>query len=135
MPACPTCNTELTNDHPALVLEALLTWIDTNGGWDLFDSEDYSVGDDLRMPDTNENKVTVEIVALKTTYDSGDVDVDAYYGESALPQGSEFDTYVVFKIGELFFKKTGTGDSYGRVSWDGDLRQVEATTKTVWEFK
>ena len=127
MAHCPTCNSELADNHPALMLKSLLEYVEDSGGWTLFDG--FDVGD--RIPGFPE----VEIVGLKTTYDSGDINTDDYYGESPLPQGAEFQTYVVFKIGELFYKKTGTGDSYGDVDWNGDIRQVEAKPKTVWEFK
>lgn len=124
---CPTCNSELPDNHPALTLQSLLNYIENSGGWYIFNS--YSVGDKVSKFDD------VEIAAIKTMYETGDVDVESYYGESALPQGSEFETYIVFKVGEFFYKKTGRGDSYGEVEWDGDIKQVEAVAKTIWEFK
>lgn len=127
MTQCPTCNTELPSNHPAIQTKLLLEFVEKAGGWSVFES--YEEGQ--RLPGLS----AISIAAIKPTYDSGDIDIEGYYGESALPQGSEFQAYVVFKIGDTFYKKTGTGDSYGDVQWDGDLRQVEATSRTVWEFK
>lgn len=124
---CPTCNTELPIGHPAATLEKLLVWVEANGGWATA-FEDHSVGDKM----FNDK---LEIVGLKTTYDTGDVTVENYYGESSLPQGATFETYIVVKIGDLFYKLTGTGDSYGDVVWNSQIKQVQATKKIVWEFK
>jgi hypothetical protein len=126
---CPTCNTELPNSHPAGAVDAFLTWVEANGGWTTA-FEDRAVGWTL-----NFNTIPVEVVGLKTTYETGDVDVDGYYGESSLPQGSTFDAYVVVKIGDFFYRMTGLGDSYGDVNWNGTFRRVEAIQRTVWEFK
>lgn len=129
MASCPTCNTVLDDNHPAFKLQYLLEWIEKSGGWAIFENVKYVVG----TPITAVPGVT--IAAIKSTYETGDVDVEGYYGESSLPQGSEFETYIVFQIGDLYYKKTGTGDSYGDVDWNGDIKQVQATTKTVLEFK
>lgn len=131
MAHCPTCNTELPENHPALTLEKLLAWVEVNGGWEGAVPR-LRLGKTLALGD---GSAIVEVVAYKSTYDSGDIDVENYYGESALPQGSEFEGYIIFKIGEIFYKKTGRGDSYGEVDWDGDIKQVQAFQKTVWEFK
>jgi hypothetical protein len=127
MPNCTICNSDLPSDHPAVTLENLLVWIDANGGW-VWALDDLNVGSRLLNG-------AVEIAALKKTYDSGDINVEAYYGESALPQGETFETYVIFKIGEIFYKMSGKGDSYGEVQWNGTVRQVEAKPKTVWTFE
>jgi hypothetical protein len=124
---CPTCNTELPSDHPARAVGAILNFVKDNS-WTVFDN--YKEGQ--RVPISG---FDISIAAIKTTYDTGDVDVESYYGESALPQGSEFEAFIVFKVGDSYYKKTGTGDSYGDVDWDGDLRQVTATPKTILEFK
>jgi hypothetical protein len=126
---CPTCNTELDTSHPAYNLTKLIDYVGNNH-WGMF--EDYSVGDAVTVPGAT---VPIRIAAIKGSYDTGDVDVEGYYGESALPQGSTFNTYIVFQIGNQYYRKTGTGDSYGEVSWDGDIRGVTATEKVIKEFK
>ena len=48
---------------------------------------------------------------------------DDYYGEFS--QGHEGRLYIVFEYkGNRFFKKSGTGDSYGNHSWDGPVVEV-----------
>jgi hypothetical protein len=126
---CPTCQTQLPSDHPAFHREVLLEWVKTNGGWDRFESSMYVEGKVLNVP----NLPDVKIAAIKQTYDPGDIDLD-YYGE--LPQGTEFEVFVVLQVGEnAFFKKTGTGDSYGRVSWDGEFKNVTPREKKVLVFE
>lgn len=125
---CPTCNTELSDNHPASAIDKLLNWVEVNGGWsNAF--EGYSVGEEVGFVPM------IEVAAIKLTYDTGDVDVDGYSGESCLPQGATFTAYIVLKIGELFYRITGIGDSYGEVVWNSSLHIVTATPKTVWEFK
>ncbi len=61
------------------------------------------------------------------------------YYDDAYGQGSEFDAWVVLKVtgpeGDLFFRKSGTANSYGNVSWDKPLQQVKVTEKTVQVFE
>lgn len=47
---------------------------------------------------------------------------DDYYGEFS--QGHEGELYIVFNYETQYFKKTGTGDSYGNHSWDGPVVEV-----------
>jgi len=122
---CPTCNTELPINHPARAVGALLDFVKDHS-WTVFDN--YKVGQLVPI-----SGFDISIAAIKSTYETGDVDVESFYGE--LPQGSEFEAFIVFKIGDAYYKKTGTGDSYGDVEWDGDLRQVTATPRTILEFK
>lgn len=56
------------------------------------------------------------------------------------PQGTEFDAWVILKVTEadgtvLFFRKSGTANSYGNVSWDGLLQEVKAVKKEVTVFE
>lgn len=51
-----------------------------------------------------------------------------HYGE--LPQGDTFDLFVVFRVGEQFFKLNGEMDSYGNNTWNG-IRCVKPVQKTV----
>jgi len=126
---CPTCNTELDTSHPAYNLAKLMEYVGNNH-WSMFDG--CSEGTGVNVPGAT---LPINIASIKSTYNTGDVDVNGYYGESALPQGSTFDAYIVFQIGDQYYRKTGTGDSYGEVSWDGDLRAVTMTEKIVREFK
>lgn len=50
-------------------------------------------------------------------------------------QGIEFALLCVFSLNGDFYKKTGTADSYGTASWDGPLRLVQPTTKTITVFE
>lgn len=64
-------------------------------------------------------------------------DRDSYDGE--YPMGSEGVIGLIFKVTAsdgrvLHLKKEGYADSYGRESWDGPLRVVTPTTKTVVEY-
>lgn len=133
MKNCPTCNTALPEEHAAFNLPKLQGWVRSQGGWQIFEQSKYKVGYQFSIPGINS---VVEVAGLKTSYDTGDISTEGYYGgESPLPQGSEFETFVVLRIGESYFKKTGTGDSYGDVSWDGDVRAVTAKTKVIEVFE
>ena len=49
-------------------------------------------------------------------------------------QGDD-EVYIIFQVGDRFFKKTGTMSSYDEVfSWDGPVVEVFGTTKTVTVF-
>lgn len=130
MKACPACDTPLPEGHPAFLMTYLQDWVQEQGGWHIFESSKYVKGATFTV-----NGRTAKIADIKDTYDSGDIDVEGYYGESALPQGSTFNGYIVIKIGDSYFKKTGTGDSYGEMSWDGDLKRVAPTVKTIEVFE
>lgn len=62
------------------------------------------------------------------------------YGDGEYMQGSEFDAWLVLKVvnpdgTELFFRKEGTANSYGNVSWHKPLRQVKIVEKVVQVFE
>jgi hypothetical protein len=122
---CPYCNSEIEDSNPVLALEAIKTYVEQKGGWSIFESARYDVGTELPM-----GEVTGRIVASKTSYDPGEIDRSSYY-DSELPQGTTFEVYVVLSYRDGFFKKTGTGDSYGEITWDGELRPVTLKTKVV----
>ncbi len=128
---CPTCNSVLPEDHSAFDLEAIQNYVKSNYGWHVFENHTHKEGTTFTLP----NGKSATIVKSKTSYDKGDIDVEGYYGESALPQGSTFEAFIVFKVGDSYFRKTGTGDSYGDVTWDGDLTPVRAREKTVLVFE
>lgn len=134
MTACPMCSTVLPSDHPALTLAALESWVRGKGGWDIFDTDSetygYPVGKQFAVGDRR-----ARVEAKKTQYNVGDLtEYSDRYG-SELPQGTTFTTFVVVGIDGNYFKKTGTGDSYGEISWDGDLRIVTPVEKVVKSFE
>lgn len=131
MKNCPTCNTPLPENHSAFDLNAILDFVNKEGGWHRFEEGAYKQLKTFTLA----NGKKANVVASKTSYDKGDIDGQGFYGESELPQGSTFKTFVVIQVGEAYFKKTGTGDSYGEVSWDGDLVPVKAREKTVLVFE
>lgn len=55
------------------------------------------------------------------------------YGEAL--QGDE-ECYIIFRVGERFFKKTGWESSYGDEDrhWDGPVTEVFGSTKTITVF-
>lgn len=93
------------------------------GGWGSV--EDMAIGRTFKADD-----YTVTVVAK--TLDPG-YPANGYDG--AYEQGSQFETFIVVEVEGQFFKKTGTGDSYGDVSWDGDLLPATMKEKIVkvWE--
>jgi hypothetical protein len=128
---CPYCKSEITEDNPVLAIQTLRNWISTHIGWDAFESDhSYPVGKVFSIAGK-----PAKVVAKKTTYDTGDIDRDGYYG-SELPQGTIFETYIVIEYAGNFFKKLGEGDSYGEVAWNGELLPVTPKVKTVevYEF-
>lgn len=73
-----------------------------------------------------ETKAVAEIIETKAR-------VTDFYGDFV--QGED-DVYVIFKVGDRFFKKTGTMGSYDdEISWSGPVVEVFAEAKTVYEFR
>lgn len=44
-------------------------------------------------------------------------------------------TYIVFKVGDAFFKLNGYSDSYGGVEWDDYVTEVSRNEKTVYLYE
>lgn len=134
MSECPLCKSALPSDHPALTLAALDKAVKEMGGWDNFEGDDARwgkpVGSTFRV-----GARTAKVEAKKVSYNAGDLAEYASYYGSELPQGTTFETFVVIEIDGSYFKKTGTADSYGTISWDGDLKIVVPTEKTVKVFE
>jgi hypothetical protein len=122
---CPYCNSEIEDSNPVLALEAIKNYVENSGGWHIFESSKLGVGSELPI-----GQFALKVVASKTSYDPGEIDRSSYY-DSELPQGTTFEVYVVLSYRDGFFKKTGTGDSYGEITWDGELRPVTLKTKIV----
>lgn len=59
-----------------------------------------------------------------------------YFGEFS--QGHEGDLFIIFKSNthDRFFRKEGSGDSYGRHYWNGSVREVfpKRVEKVVYEY-
>lgn len=72
-------------------------------------------------------KLPVEVVALSVPEGR----IFDYEG----PQGVEYELSVVFSLNGQFYRKTGTADSYGTQAWDGLLKLVRPTTKTITVFE
>lgn len=137
MKNCPLCATSLPDSHPAFHIQTFLSWV--AGDWSQFEDHGRSayypthpLGKTYQIPGID---APVTLVARKTKYDSGEINADNYYFSDGLPQGTTFKTFLVFQIGDLFFKKTGTGDSYGEVSWDGEFLPTQKVTKTIETFE
>lgn len=128
---CPTCQTELPDTHPATLVTLFKEFIAKNGGWEVFETR-FTKG--MRFNFGPGASHYAEVVDSKTSYATGDIDYDAGWYDG-LPQGTQFETYIVVKIGDNYFKKTGTGDSYGEVTWDGELVNVTPREKkiVIWE--
>lgn len=43
--------------------------------------------------------------------------------------------FVIFKVGDRYFKKYGDKSSYGDEAWDGECVEVFPTTKTIQVFE
>lgn len=137
---CPYCQSEVPEHNSVFKMQAIKDWMETkNLDWSIFENDKPAYGnlEDYYWPVGKEFTIgdySASVVAKKVTYDSGEIDRDGYY-DGELPQGSTFNCFVVLNVDGDYFKKTGTGDSYGEVSWDGELRPVTKTVKTVEVFE
>jgi hypothetical protein len=128
---CEFCKTPLPEGHPALIAQA----IDKNISWSSLESDDNRfgkpVGASLFITELNK-QVTIVAKKFKPTMDEVE---SGYYEEGEYPQGTIYKAYIVLQCEDKFFKKVGTADSYGDVTWDEPLRVAEAVTKTVVEYR
>lgn len=103
--------------------------------WDTAYDGDWNCGDYTMFERTLANGAVVQ------TWDKHDVSTwGPQYYEGEYEQGSEFPAWVVLRVvetdgTELYFKKQGTANSYGRVSWDKPMHQVRITEKVVQVFE
>ncbi len=131
MVKCEYCQTELPENHPGVIAQRL----DEHVNWGQLESDSavygYAVGRTFTV-----NGLTVEVVAKKLKPAIDELE-DGYYdsGEGAYSQGTVFGVYVVIKCQGNYFKKSGTADSYGEISWNKALRPTTPTTRTIVEYK
>jgi len=130
MSECKLCGTQLPASHPAVILAELETWVKSKGGWDIFESEDTRYG---LYPVGKEFSVGNRFASVADKKMTPGYPPNGYDG--AYEQGTEFEVYVIIKVGEQYFKKSGSADSYGEVSWDGDLKTVQPREKTVTYYE
>lgn len=114
MKTCNFCGAEMNDDHPYLIGEKL----DGHAyGWEYWaDQED---GEQTSVPGVG----VVTVVAKHVRYGEDQ-------GEDDRP------VFIIFEINGQFYRKNGTADSYGEVSWltGGFLPAVKKTvTKKVFE--
>lgn len=122
---CPMCFSAISDDNPALVAVV----IDKAGiDWDDFGSgrwKSYNVGDTYHIEGVGD----AEVIQVKL-YDG-----PPGWSSDELPQGTEFEAFVVLKVGEHFYRKTGAGNSYNDITWAGPVFPVKATSKTVTVYE
>ena len=114
MTSCVHCGTELAADHPYLLGEKLANY---SYGWESW--ADEKDGAQVSVPGVG----VVTVVAKHTMYGEDQ-------GEDDRP------VFIIFEINGQFYRKNGTADSYGEVSWNtgGFLPAVKKiVTKEVFE--
>ncbi len=116
---CPYCDSEVSETNPAIVLHQLKEAVTTNYSWSTI--ENWNVGRSFRV-----GNETAELVDKKI-----DPGYPANGYDGAWDQGTEFTAHLVIRFMGSYFKKTGTGDSYGEIAWDGELTPAKVTEKVV----
>lgn len=123
---CTLCKSTLDPDSEGGIAISLLNFIDGSyrHTWDSFtEGQHFSLN----------NGLVAEVVKVRDGWNDGLESETSSYSH----QGDTFEAFVVFKVGDFFYKKSGTGDSYGDVSWDGDFGPVKLQVRTVqvYDFK
>lgn len=128
MAECTYCGSDVAEDNQVFIADAINR---AEVYWHHFESDSglYSqpVGSSIHIDGVGR----AEVAAKKIRADVSEFEEGYYEGGTSLPQGTTFQTYVVLKVGDKFFKKTGEGDSYSDITWAGDVRPVKAKEKTV----
>lgn len=123
MATCPMCDSEIADNNRALKQVSLEETVSRLGGWSSFES--CNVG----YPFTaGPYKAKLEAAKLDPGYPPHTYD-------GSYEQGETFEAHIVIEVEGDYFKKTGTGDSYGEINWDGSVKPVVATTKLVKVFE
>jgi hypothetical protein len=117
------CDSTIENDNPALKQAALEQFADKITSWNVLANRPvgYTFKADPFM-------CNIEATKLDPGYPANGYD-------GAYEQGSEFEAFVVISVEGTYFKKTGIGDSYGDVTWDGPLKKVSVKEKIVKVFE
>lgn len=134
MKNCPYCDSEVRYDNPVFVAVALEKELQAH--WYKAESDDATYGWPIGKTIHFDGSLA-EVVDKKVKATSEEFSDGYYYGGSELPQGTTFETYVILKVGEHFFKKTGEGDSYSEIVWTGPVLPVKpkAETRVVYVFE
>ncbi len=119
MEKCPYCNSDIPEDNPAILLHRVKEALTSTYSWGTM--ENWPVGRTFRV-----GSDTAELVDKKI-----DPGYPANGYDGAWDQGTEFTAHLVILFKGSYFKKTGTGDSYGEIAWDGDLKPAKVTEKVV----
>lgn len=106
------------------VIKSVAKAVRAKGGWSYIENS-VDVGESFTA-----DGFTAKVVARKT-----DPGFPANGYDGAYEQGTEFEAFIVVEVDGKFFKKTGTGDSCGDVSWDGDLLPATQTEKVVYVYE
>ena len=93
------------------------SWGDYIDGWDSFYQHNVGFSKELQF---DEGPVIAEVAAKCTESDNSG------YGEKI---------WIVLKVGDQYFRKSGYTSSYDSESWDGDCREVEPKQKTITVFE
>lgn len=135
MKSCPYCDSVVADDSPVFVAVTLER--ELRDQWYLADRDgnfySWGIGKILHVGDLGDVEVVdKKIRALPEEFTEG-----YYDGGTTLPQGTTFEAYVVLKVGDNFYKKTGEGDSYSDITWSGPVVPVKpkAVTKVVYSFE
>ncbi len=138
---CPYCDSTVQDDNPVFV--AMLLEKELEGQWYHAESDNardtwaWPIGKVLGLSNSLSNNLVAEVVDKKVKATVDEFQDGYYYGGEELPQGTTFQTYVILKVGEHFYKKTGEGDSYSEIVWAGPVVPVKpkTVTKVVYSFE
>lgn len=115
---CPTCGTEFGDESDYVLARKIGSAHSRYGNEDWYTWSRQAIG----TPVDIDSSTTVVLVDKKV--------------DTVEDQGNDNQkVYLVFAVGDRFFRKDGRGDSYGDVNWDGVFKEVFKTTETVVVFK
>lgn len=138
---CKSCGSVIEENSPGAVAvkiaENIPNWARFESASELYGLAVNSTVDITNLPGI----VRVEAKKIKPSLD--DLADGGYYaGEDEYPQGTEFEVYVILsyvdrnaKTDKMYFKKTGTADSYGDITWGNGplmITQPKQVTVTQW---